>query len=227
MDIRAVAAVNAAINRAKVCKKPVAVRPVKGVPVERIDEIQKSMVGYNNLISPPYFPVTVPTEVDGKWIIVIVARTGQQRLYKSPEHVTGKNDKKYNYYIRYLTSSIKANPEQEHELINMADQTPFDCRANHKAQFDDISPVLLEDHFRKTGSKLAKQVRERGVEEILGDIILPLYICSDDCFPGRKHKESKSERRLSGHKGIGASDDSGYYGAIQKFDYTGKGNKGS
>ena len=58
-------------------KNGVAVRPVKGVPVERIDEIQKSMVGYNNLISPPYFPVTVPTEVDGKWIIVIVARTGQ------------------------------------------------------------------------------------------------------------------------------------------------------
>ena len=153
-------------------KNGVAVRPVEGVPVERIDEIQKSMVGYNNLISPPYFPVTVPTEVDGKWIIVIVARTGQQRPYKSPEHVTGKNDKKYNYYIRYLTSSIKANPEQEHELINMADQTPFDCRANHKAQFDDISPVLLEDHLRKTGSKLAKQVRERGVEEILGDMQL-------------------------------------------------------
>ncbi len=48
--------------------------------------------------------------------------------------------------------------------------TPFDCRANHKATFEDISPVLLEDHLRKTGSKLAKQVRERGVEEILGDM---------------------------------------------------------
>lgn len=46
----------------------------------------------------------------------------------------------------------------------MSDQTPFDCRANHKATFDDISPVLLEEHLKKTGSKLAKQVRERGVE---------------------------------------------------------------
>lgn len=52
-------------------------------------------------------------------------------------------------------------------MINMSEQTPYDCRANHKAAFDDISPVLLEDHLRKTGSRLAKQVKERGVEEIL------------------------------------------------------------
>ena len=57
-------------------------------------------------------------------------------------------------------------------MINMSEQTPYDCRANHKAAFDDISPVLLEDHLRKTGSKLAKQVKERGVEEILEDMQL-------------------------------------------------------
>lgn len=153
-------------------KNGVAVRPVTGIPENMLDKIQKEMVSYNNMISPPYFPKAITSQVDGKWILVIVVRTGQQRPYKSPEYVTGKKDKKYNYYIRYLTSSVKANPEQERELINMSDQTPFDCRANHKATFDDISPVLLEDHLRKTGSKLAKQVRERGVEEILEDMQL-------------------------------------------------------
>ena len=54
----------------------------------------------------------------------------------------------------------------------MSDLTPFDCRANHKATFEDILPLLLEDHLRKTGSKLAKQVRDRGVEEILNDMQL-------------------------------------------------------
>ena len=150
----------------------VAKRPVKGLPEYMLDSIQKDMLGYNNLISPPYFPQGIPAEVDEKWIFVIVVRTGQQRPYKSPEHVTSKKEKKYNYYIRYQTSSVKANSEQERELINMSDQTPFDCRANHKATFEDISPVLLEDHLRKTGSKLAKQVRERGVEEILNDMQL-------------------------------------------------------
>ncbi len=130
------------------------------------------MVGYNNLISPPYFPHGIPMQVDGKWIFVIVARSGQQRPYKVPEHITSKNDKRYSYYIRYLTSSIKANLNQEKELINMTDHTPFDCRANHKATIDDISPILLESYLQKTGSKLAGQVRSCGVEEILNDMQL-------------------------------------------------------
>lgn len=87
----------------------VAVRPVKGLPEYMLDDIEKEMVGYNNVMSPPYFPKAVPTEVDGKWILVIVARAGQQRPYKAPEHVTDKKLKKYNYYIRYLTSSVRAN----------------------------------------------------------------------------------------------------------------------
>ncbi|MCD8197987.1 MAG: putative DNA binding domain-containing protein [Lachnospiraceae bacterium] len=153
-------------------KNGVAVRPVKGLPEYMLDDIQKEMIGYNNVISPAYFPRLAPMEVDGKWVLVIIARTGQQRPYKAPDHVTGKKDKKYYYYIRYGTSSARANPEQERELIAMTDQTPFDCKANHKATFDDISPVLLEDHLRKTGSKLAKQVRERGVEAILEEMQL-------------------------------------------------------
>ncbi|MCM1246244.1 MAG: putative DNA binding domain-containing protein [Roseburia sp.] len=153
-------------------KDGVAIRPVKGIPENMLDKIQQEMIGYNNLLSPAYFPKVVLTQVDDQWILVIVVRTGQQRPYKVPEYVTNKKDKKYHYYIRYLTNSVKANLEQERELINMSDQTPFDCRANHKATFEDISPVLLEDHLRKTGSRLAKQVRERGAEAILEDMQL-------------------------------------------------------
>ena len=71
-------------------KNGVAVRPVKGVPEEMLDKIQKEMLGFNNRISPPYFRKVFISEVDGRWILVIVARTGQQRPYKSPNYVTGK-----------------------------------------------------------------------------------------------------------------------------------------
>ena len=130
------------------------------------------MIGYNNLVAHPYFPGVAIEKVDGKWIMVLVCRTGQPRPYKVPEYITSKKEKKYHYYIRYSTSSIKANIEQERELISMADRTPFDSSANQTATFDDISPVLLEDHLRKTGSKLASQVKERGVESILEDMQL-------------------------------------------------------
>ena len=129
-------------------KDGIAVRPVIGIPENRLDKIQREMIGYNNLISPVYFPKVIVDKVDEKWVIVIVVRTGEQRPYKVPEFITRKNDKKYYYYIRYLTNSVKVNNEQERELISMSDHTPFDCRANHKSTFDDISPVLLEDHLR-------------------------------------------------------------------------------
>lgn len=74
-------------------KNGVAVRPVKGIPEYMLDKIEKEMVGYNNKISPPYFPKIITSEVDNKWILVIMARTGQQRPYKSPEYVTGKKEK--------------------------------------------------------------------------------------------------------------------------------------
>ena len=66
---------------------------VKGLPEYMLDSIQKDMLGYNNLISPPYFPQGIHAEVDGKWIFVIVVRTGQQRPYKSPKHVTSKKER--------------------------------------------------------------------------------------------------------------------------------------
>ena len=133
----------------------IAKRPVTGVPERKIDKVQKDMVGYNNLISPPYYPRIVTQQVDGKWVVVLICRTGQPRPYKVPEYITARKDRKYHYYIRYGTSSVRANPSQERELINMSDQTPFDSRANQVAVFEDISPVLLEDHLRKTGSRLA------------------------------------------------------------------------
>ena len=73
-------------------KNGVVVRPIKGISENMLDKIEKEMVGYNNMISPPYFPKVITSEVDGKWILVIVARTGQQRPYKSPDYVTGKKE---------------------------------------------------------------------------------------------------------------------------------------
>ncbi|MDE7332477.1 MAG: ATP-binding protein [Lachnospiraceae bacterium] len=59
-------------------KNGVAVRPVIGIPENTLDKIQKEMISYNNMISPPYFPKVITSEVDERWILVIVVRTGQQ-----------------------------------------------------------------------------------------------------------------------------------------------------
>ncbi len=49
----------------------VAKRPVQGIPIEQIDDIQKDITNYNNKINPYYLPRTESVEVDGKTILVI------------------------------------------------------------------------------------------------------------------------------------------------------------
>ncbi len=145
----------------------VAVRPVCGVPLNMLDQIQKDMVGYNRKIIPAYFAKPIPQVIDGQNVMVIWVPTGVQRPYKTTEHVTTPKDNNYKYFIRYGTSSIAATQEQERELLTMSAHEPFDVLGNPKATIDDISPLLLEAHLKETGSKLAKQVAKLGVHDIL------------------------------------------------------------
>jgi len=46
-------------------------------------------------------------------------------------------------------------------------RTEFDMRPNPDATMDDISRVLLEEHLKTTGSKLAKELRNLGAEAVL------------------------------------------------------------
>ncbi len=150
----------------------VAVRPVKGLEEQEIDKIQKEILGYNNTIIPAYFPKVILEEVDKKTIMVLWVTTGIQRPYKVPEHVTARKEKKHYYYIRYASNSVRANPEQERELLNMTNYAPLDTRPNFDATENDISVALLIDHLNETKSKLAKQVTERGVMAVLNDMQL-------------------------------------------------------
>lgn len=84
--------------------------------------------------------------------------------------MTAKKEKKHYYYIRYASNSVHANPEQEHELINMTNYAPLDTRPNFEAIENDISVALLIDHLNETKSKLAKQVTERGTMAVLNDM---------------------------------------------------------
>lgn len=150
----------------------VAVRPVKGVPENLLDSIQKDMVGYDKKIIPSYSAKVSVEEVDGKRVIALWVPTGTQRPYKVPDNVTSKKDKNGKVRIRHTTSSVVATPEQEKELYAMAGNEPFDMLGNSRARLEDISETLLTEHLKTTGSRLAKQVRARGVEAVLDEMQL-------------------------------------------------------
>ena len=149
-----------------------AIRPVEGVPVEKIDGILQEMVGYNNKMSPYYMPRTSVEEVDGKHVLVIWCPAGINRPYSVPENVTAKSGSKEYFYIRSGTSSIIAKGEVLDELRELASRVPFDERGNSNIQLEDISLVLLRDYLVKVGSRLADQVVTTPLPNILDQMEL-------------------------------------------------------
>ena len=148
-------------------ERGIARRPVKGVPVSSIDKILKDMVGFNNKINPYYLPRTSVEEVDGRHILVIWVPAGVNRPYDVRESVVSRNNPRTQWYIRSGSSSIAAKGEALDELREMANRTPFDDRGNPDIDIDDISTVLVYEHLRKVGSKLAKEFRNLPFEDIL------------------------------------------------------------
>ena len=141
-------------------------RPVKGISENQIDNIQKDMVGFNNKIDPYYLPRTSVEEIDGKIIFVIWIPSGINRPYNVMEDVNAKHSKP-KFYIRSGSCSIEAKGEALDQLRDLANRTPFDDRGNPDIKIDDISPVLVYDHLKKVGSKLANKFSGDGLENIL------------------------------------------------------------
>lgn len=152
-------------------KTGMAIRPVEGVPMEKIDGILQEMVGYNNKISPYYLPRTSVEDVDGKQVIVIWCPAGSYRPYSVPVNVTAKSSKEY-FYIRSGTSSIEAKGEVLVELRELANRVPFDERGNSGIRLEDISLVLLRDYLVKVGSRLADDVVTTPLSNILDQMEL-------------------------------------------------------
>lgn len=145
--------------------------PVKGLCAGQLDAIQRQMLGFNNLIKPVYSPKLSIEEVDGKHIIVLWIPGGANRPYEVPEQITSK-DKRYFYYIRKYSNSAKANQKEQQELISLANQIPFDDRANTSATLDDISSILIRDHLRHTKSRLHELSESLSKADLLGQMDL-------------------------------------------------------
>lgn len=146
-------------------------RPVKGLTTAELSEIQRKMIGFNNLLQPVHHPKLFIEAVDGKQIIILWIPGGSNRPYQVPEQVTAAT-KRYFYYIRKYANSVKANLEEQQELIALANQVPFDDRSNTQAKVENISMLLVKDYLVNINSKLAEQVAKQTDVEILGQMEL-------------------------------------------------------
>lgn len=147
------------------------VLPPVGLKENEIDGILKEMIGLNNLINPAYHPKISVEEIQGAKVLVIWVYAGDNRPYEVPDEIKAK-DKKYNYYIRYGSSSIKVNKSQREELITLSGKIPFDDRPNSQVNYGEISMILIRDYLKKVDSKLLESVETLSTEQILSQMQL-------------------------------------------------------
>jgi len=150
-------------------KNGMAQRPIKGLPPEQIDSIQRKILSLNKFIKPAYTPRLSVEEIDGNNIIVIWVPSGTDRPYTVPERITAK-EKKEKFFVRYGSSSIEAKDELLDQLREMSAKVPFDERGNDEIKYEDISMALLRDYLVKVKSKLAQNVLTTPVEETLSSM---------------------------------------------------------
>lgn len=130
--------------------------PPLGLSDSQLDKIQQELLGFCNLIQPPYYPHLSVERVAGRNLIVLWAPGGPTRPYKVPKTVTAKN-KEYRYYIRRYASTVEARGQDERELISLTAQVPFDDRINQTAAVSDLSPRLMQEFLSEVGSALADE----------------------------------------------------------------------
>jgi ATP-dependent DNA helicase RecG len=140
-------------------------RPVKGFNPDRFEEIQKDLIGYSNMIQPPYMPRLSLEEIDNKFVLVIWVPAGSNRPYKVPDDVLTRH-KNYNFRIRQYSSSVIPNSDQEIELVQLTARIPFDDRVNTHAVVDDLSFALMREHLARTKSKLYTESATQSIDQL-------------------------------------------------------------
>jgi ATP-dependent DNA helicase RecG len=94
--------------------------PPVGIDPNRLDSIQQELLnlGYHR-IQPAYHPISEPYEIDERHIFVIWCPGGQHRPYKAAESLS-RDNRAFHYYIRRHSSTVRAQGEDERELMSLA-----------------------------------------------------------------------------------------------------------
>jgi len=139
--------------------------PPAGLKANQLDKIQRELLGYCNLIQPPYFPILSVEIVEGRNLIVLWSPGGQTRPYQVPRSVTART-KEYHYYIRRYSSTVEAKGEDEQELLRLTATVPFDDRQCRQADVEDLRLSLIQSYLKEVGSDLYRTASKTPLVEL-------------------------------------------------------------
>ena len=139
--------------------------PPIGIDKGSIDKINKELLNIANLIEPTYIPSTKHVVIDGSDVLIIEVLVGPSRPYKCPDSLSKKKSDHTgkSYYIRKLSSTIKAKTDDERRLFDISNNVPFDCRVNPNATLADLRPTLIYEYISKVDPSSFESVITRPI----------------------------------------------------------------
>ncbi len=155
------------------------VYPLKGVPVNKIDNYQKNIFARCKLIRPAYMPIVEIVEYQDKQFILLWCPGGDSRPYSSPKTMA-KNNKERIHYICKASNTVEPSDDEEKDLFNLANRVPFDDRVNHQAEVSDLNITLIQNYLKEVKSTLYEKSRTGDFVEVCRDMNiisdLPEYV---------------------------------------------------
>lgn len=146
-------------------KNGMPVFPVTGVSPESLDHTMKELLRISKEIKPDYVPICEPVVCQGKHLLLIWAPGGHDRPYDCPERPFEKNSQR-SFYIRKLSSTLKASKADVKELHAIGGNIPYDDRINLNADLNDMKVALIRDYLFEVGSSLMHSIDFQTLQEL-------------------------------------------------------------
>ena len=148
------------------------VLPPCGLRKQSVDAVCKELINVCNLIEARYIPIVSHEVYQEADILVIWCPASMVRPHKCPVTIAKDAKSEKAYYIRKATSTLRANLDEERQLIEYCGRVPFDDRPNMRASVDDLQHGLLIQYLHAVKSRLAQDAENRSVRELARDMHL-------------------------------------------------------
>ena len=132
----------------------------------------KELVNVCNLIEARYIPIVSHEVYQEADILVVWCPASMVRPHMCPVTIAKDAKSEKAYYIRKATSTLRANIDEERQLIEYCGRVPFDDRPNMRASVDDLQHGLLIQYLHAVKSRLAQDAENRSVRELARDMHL-------------------------------------------------------
>lgn len=144
--------------------------PPTGLQQNQLDVIQKKIIELGNKISPSYFPITQPYEIQGKHILILWCPAGDNRPYDAPKSLA-KGAQRFPY-VRITTNSVIATGESLRKLQELTARVPFDDRVNNQATIQDFDLGLIQAHLQEVKSNLFEESKKIPLEDLCRTMLI-------------------------------------------------------